>query len=67
MELLYDNGTIDVSNHVAFDDIQSGLTLFEEGDVLFAKITPCMENGKGCFVENLPTRYAFGSTEFHVL
>ena len=42
-------------------------TLFEAGDVLFAKITPCMENGKGAFVATLPTRYAFGSTEFHVL
>lgn len=26
-----------------------------------------MENGKGAYVTNLPTRYAFGSTEFHVL
>jgi type I restriction enzyme S subunit len=26
-----------------------------------------MENGKGAFVRQLPTRYAFGSTEFHVL
>ena len=50
-----------------FKDVSSGLTVFERGDVLFAKITPCMENGKGAFVDSLPTRYAFGSTEFHVL
>jgi type I restriction enzyme S subunit len=49
------------------EDISTGLPLFEKGDVLFAKITPCMENGKGAFVRQLPTRYAFGSTEFHVL
>lgn len=67
MELLSDNGTIDVSNQLLFEDVQSGLTLFEQGDVLFAKITPCMENGKGAFVSQLPTRYGFGSTEFHVL
>ena len=67
MELLFDNGTLDVSNQQVFEDIQGGLTQFEEGDVLFAKITPCMENGKGCFIEKLPTRYGFGSTEFHVL
>jgi len=67
MESLFDDGTIDVSEQEPFIDIQSGLTLFEEGDVLFAKITPCMENGKGAFVEKLPSRYAFGSTEFHVL
>ena len=67
MELLSDNGSIDLSNRQAIDELQSGLTLFEQGDVLFAKITPCMENGKGAYVGHLPTRYAFGSTEFHVL
>lgn len=67
MELLSDDGVIDVTNQQPFEDISSGLTLFEEGDVLFAKITPCMENGKGAFIRKLPTRYAFGSTEFHVL
>jgi len=67
MELLSEYGIIDVSNQQLFRDIPSGLTLFEPGDVLFAKITPCMENGKGAFVDSLPTRYAFGSTEFHVL
>lgn len=67
MELLSDDGLIDVAQQQPFEDVPSGLTLFEQGDVLFAKITPCMENGKGAFVEWLPTRYAFGSTEFHVL
>ena len=67
MELLSAAGTIDTTLLQAFEDIPGGLTLFETGDVLFAKITPCMENGKGAFVKSLPTRYAFGSTEFHVL
>ena len=67
MELLSSDGAIDVTNQQPLDEVTSGLTLFEEGDVLFAKITPCMENGKGAFVRELPTRYAFGSTEFHVL
>ncbi|MCI0485679.1 MAG: restriction endonuclease subunit S [Blastocatellia bacterium] len=67
MELLSEDGGIDVSNQKPAEEAQSGLTLFEQGDVLFAKITPCMENGKGAFVGKLPTRYAFGSTEFHVL
>lgn len=67
MELLSDLGLIDTSNTLPFQDVSFGLTLFEKGDVLFAKITPCMENGKGAFVEELPTRYAFGSTEFQVL
>ncbi len=67
MELLSETGTIDTTSLQAFEDVTEGLTLFEAGDVLFAKITPCMENGKRAFVDNLPTRYAFGSTEFHVL
>jgi type I restriction enzyme, S subunit len=67
MELLSDNGWIDVSNQQPFEEVSTGLSLFEQGDVLFAKITPCMENGKGAFVQKLPTRYAFGSTEFFVL
>ena len=67
MDCLSETGAIDVANQQCVEDVQSGLTLFEAGDVLFAKITPCMENGKGTVVERLPTRYAFGSTEFHVL
>jgi len=67
MELLSDDGAVDVSNQQVLDEISTGLPLFEKGDVLFAKITPCMENGKGAFVRQLSTRYAFGSTEFHVL
>jgi len=67
MDLLSDVGSLDVSNQLPLEEVASGLPLFEEGDVLFAKITPCMENGKGAFVRKLPTRYAFGSTEFHVL
>jgi len=67
MEALSDKGDIETSLVQEFQDIQKGLTTFEKGDVLFAKITPCMENGKGALVGNLPTRYGFGSTEFHVL
>lgn len=36
------------------------------GDTLFARITPCLENGKICQVRNLKNGYGFGSTEFHV-
>lgn len=67
MEKVSEDGELDVSTQLAFEEISSGLTIFEQGDVLFAKITPCMENGKGAYVATLPTQYAFGSTEFHVL
>jgi type I restriction enzyme S subunit len=67
MERMSEDGIVDFSNESEYRDVQPGLTLFEEGDVLFAKITPCMENGKGAFIDQLPTSYGFGSTEFHVL
>lgn len=44
-----------------------GFTQFKEGDILFAKITPCMENGKGAIADDLTNNIGFGSTEFHVL
>ena len=42
---------------------------FRNGDTLFARITPCLENGKTGFIQFLPTddAVAFGSTEFIVL
>lgn len=48
-------------------EVNKGYTYFEEGDILFAKITPCMENGKGCLAVGLKNGVGFGSTEFHVL
>jgi type I restriction enzyme S subunit len=60
-------GGIDVSQMRPYGDVRKGYTTFSEGDVLFAKITPCMENGKGALVPHLPNKHAFGSTEFHVL
>ena len=46
----------------------SGGSKFQNGDVLFARITPCMENGKVAVVSEIPqNEVAFGSTEFIVL
>ncbi len=47
-------------------DVKKGYTPFQEGDVLFAKITPCMENGKYAIARDLHQGRAAGSTEFHV-
>jgi type I restriction enzyme S subunit len=48
-------------------DVRKGFTYFERGDVLLAKITPCFENGKAAFLDDLDTDVGFGSTEFHVV
>jgi type I restriction enzyme S subunit len=44
----------------------SGGSKFENGDTLFARITPCLENGKICQVKGLKSGYGLGSTEFHI-
>lgn len=44
-----------------------GYTAFQNGDVIFAKITPCMENGKCAVAEGLENGIGFGSTEFYVV
>lgn len=62
-----DFGGIDTTQLRPLSEVRKGYTSFAEGDVLFAKITPCMENGKGGVVPTLPQGYAFGSTEFHVI
>lgn len=50
-----------------YQQVMRGYTYFGEGDVIFAKITPCMENGKAAVARGLTDGIAFGSTEFHVL
>lgn len=45
----------------------TGFTKFKEGDLLWAKITPCMQNGKSAIARNLTNGLGCGSTEFFVL
>lgn len=60
-------GTISIREERRFAEVSSGFTAFEEGDVLFAKITPCMQNGKAAMARTLTNGIGRGSTEFFVL
>lgn len=60
-------GNVDTSERRSVMSVSSGFTRFAVGDVIFAKITPCMENGKIAIVPPVPYGMAAGSTEFHVL
>ena len=51
----------------AYTEVSKGFTAFQENDVIMAKITPCMENGKAAIARGLSNGIGFGSTEFHVL
>ncbi|MDB4916308.1 MAG: hypothetical protein JWM95_3952 [Gemmatimonadetes bacterium] len=48
-------------------EVRKGYTAFRDGDVLFAKVTPCMENGKAAVMRGLTNGIGFGSTEFFAL
>jgi len=61
------DGSIDASAVRPYAEVKKGYTHFRENDVLFAKVTPCMENGKMAVARNLKNGMGFGSTEFHVL
>jgi restriction endonuclease S subunit len=50
-----------------YKDVSKGFTKFSEGDLIWAKITPCMQNGKSAIVKGLLNEVGFGSTEFHVI
>lgn len=67
MPAVSEYGNIDATEIKTYEEVKSGFTYFAENDVLFAKITPCMENGKGCIARGLCNGIGFGSTEFHVI
>lgn len=46
---------------------KGGFTYFRENDIIIAKITPCMENGKCALATDLKNGIGFGSTEFHTI
>ncbi|WP_290524261.1 restriction endonuclease subunit S [Alcanivorax sp.] len=62
-----ESGRIDISICRHFKEVKKGYTGFLERDVIFAKITPCMENGKVAVIPKLKNDLGFGSTEFHVI
>jgi type I restriction enzyme S subunit len=66
MSALEVDGTMGRDERRPFAEVSKGYTLFERGDVLVAKITPCFENGKIAHAQHV-TEVAAGSTEFHVI
>ena len=47
-------------------DIKKGFTHFAEGDIVVAKISPCLENRKSAIVTSLPNGIGAGTTELFV-
>jgi type I restriction enzyme S subunit len=61
------NGVVSNLELRPYTEIKKGYTYFAEGDILFAKITPCMQNGKHAIARGLREGIGFGSTEFHII
>ena len=59
-------GSIDAPELSTAGTASAGHKQFRQGDVIFARITPCMQNGKTA-IFNCETYYGYGSTEFHVI
>jgi type I restriction enzyme S subunit len=60
------SGRLDPTTARPWREVKKGYTTFEEGDILFAKVTPCMENGKCAMAVGLAGGRGAGSTEFFV-
>lgn len=49
------------------NEVGSGFKQFRRNDVIFARITPCMQNGKSAVMDLPEVEVGYGSTEFHVI
>ena len=67
MSSVSNDGFIIAKTDKALGELRKGsYTYFAENDIIIAKITPCMENGKCAIAEGLTNGIGMGSSEFHV-
>lgn len=67
MPAVSNDGFIAEKKDVKLSSVRKGsYTYFAEGDIIIAKITPCMENGKCAIADGLTNNIGMGSSEFHV-
>lgn len=67
MEMIGEDGQIDLEETRSLEQVRQGFTHFEDDDIIVAKITPCFENGKGALCKGLLGGIGFGTTELQVL
>lgn len=60
-----DTGSISGAEVRSVMEVGTGYKQFRREDVIFARITPCMQNGKSAVFSERD--FGFGSTEFHVV
>lgn len=67
MEAIGEDGTLILDRLRPVGAVRAGYSYFANGDVAFAKVTPCFENGKGALMQGLVSGVGFGTTELTVL
>lgn len=67
MEAISEFGPADSSRSRPTSELAQGYSYIADGDVAYAKVTPCFENGKGLRAAGLPGGYAFATTEITVM
>jgi len=67
MEMIGEEGQINLEETRSLEQVRQGFTHFEDDDIIVAKITPCFENGKGALCKGLLGGIGFGTTELQVL
>lgn len=60
-------GSVALDENKPISDVIGGYTYFKDGDVLFAKVTPCFENRNMAIANDLTGGIGFGSSEINVL
>lgn len=67
MEAIGEDGSFNLEQTRSVAAARNGYSYFENGDIAFAKVTPCFENGKGAMFHSLIGDVGFGTTELTVL
>ena len=67
MDSIGENGSLNLERTRSIAEVRNGYSYFEDGDVAFAKVTPCFENGKGALMQGLEKGAGFGTTEITIL
>jgi type I restriction enzyme, S subunit len=67
MDAVGEDGSLRLDSQRTISEVETGYTYFANGDVTYAKITPCFENGKGTLMAGLSEGYGFGTTELTVI
>lgn len=66
MEAIGENASLRLDQTRPVKAVRNGYSFFQDGDVAFAKVTPCFENGKAAVMSGLAEGIGFGTTELTV-